>query len=218
MQGQIRIAIIQARPVQITENPTRTECSSKSDQHKSAPLTNRLTEIALGYQQMLAVDPQKPEALAGMSVVALVSKQTEAAIKMATAATVAAPRMGAAWVALGQALKAAERFDEAEHAYEQAIRLDGTDPLARMGLGELRIATSRLHEAVADFERALRRCPTMVPALLSLGNALAMLGRNADALERYEAALAIKPRLAEAEFAVGFALARLGRAEEAETR
>jgi tetratricopeptide (TPR) repeat protein len=192
--------------------------AAKPDEHKSAPLTHRLTEVALRYQQMLAVDPQKPEALTGMSLVALASRQTEAAVKMARAATAAAPRMGAAWVTLGQALKTAERFAEAEQAYDQAIRLDGMDPLARMALGELKIATGRAQEAIAEFERALARRPTLVPSLLGLGNALAFLGKNAEALVRYEAVLALQPRLAEAEFAAGFALARLGRVADAERR
>jgi tetratricopeptide (TPR) repeat protein len=221
VQGKARIATIGRAvraPLQTIDNSTQIESSAKTDEHNRGVLEGRLTEAALGYQQMLAVDPQKPEALAGMSLVALASRQTEAAVKMATAATLAAPRMGPAWVALGQALKAAERFAEAERAYEQAIRLDGMDPLARMGLGELRIAAGRPQEAIAEFERVLMRRPAQVAALLGLGNALAILGRNHEALVRYEAALAVRPRLAEAEFAAGFALARLGRTTEAETR
>ena len=66
----------------------------------------RLTEAALGYQQMLERNPCDVEALVGMSVVALASRQTEAAVKMATAGVAAAPKMGTAWVVLGQALKA----------------------------------------------------------------------------------------------------------------
>ncbi len=226
MQGKARTATIGRAPckphlqtpLQTIDDYAKIGSSAKTDERSGAPLMSRLTEVALGYQQMLAIDPQKPEALAGMSLVALASRQTEAAVKMATAATLAAPRMGPAWVALGQALKAAERFEESEQAYEQAIRLNGMDPLARMGLGELRIATGRPQESIAEFEQALRLRPTQVAALLGVGNALAILGRNHEALERYEAALAIKPRLAEAEFAAGFALARLGRAAEAETR
>ncbi|MGA2341228.1 MAG: hypothetical protein ABSF75_15140, partial [Terracidiphilus sp.] len=87
--------------------------------------TGRLTEIALCYQRALERDPQQPEALVGMSLVALSSRQTEAAVKMAEAGVAAAPTMGAAWVVLGQALKAAERMEEAERAYAGAIRLDG---------------------------------------------------------------------------------------------
>jgi tetratricopeptide (TPR) repeat protein len=124
--------------------------------------------------------------------------------------------MGAAWVVLGQALKAAARMEEAERAYAEAIRLDGMDALARMGLGELKIATGRPGEATREFELALQRRPAIVAAHLGLGNALALTGRNEAALERYEKALALRPRLPEGEFAVGFALARLGRTGEAE--
>ena len=184
----------------------------------TARRTGRLTEIALCYQRALERDPQQPEALLGMSLVALSSRQTEAAVKMAAAGVAAAPKMGAAWVVLGQALKAAERMEEAERAYAEAIRLDGMDPLARMGLGELKIACGRPRDAAREFELALERRPAMVAAHLGLGNALALAGRNEEAFERYEAALALRPHMPEGEFAAGFALARLGRTKEAETR
>ncbi len=179
-------------------------------------LTGHLTEVALGYQRMLEDNPCQPEALVGISLVALASRQPEAAVKMATAAVTAAPEMGTAWVALGQALMAAGRCDEAERAYEQAIRRDGMNALARMGLGELKIAAGHPEEAVREFDLALRRQPALAPAHLGLGNALAAMGHNEQALERYEQALALRPRLPEAEFAAGFVLARLGRLKEAE--
>jgi len=188
------------------------------DLQGSRNLTGRLTEVALAYQQVLARDPKNPEALVGMSLVALASLQTEAAVQMASAAVAVAPEMGAAWVALGQTLKAAARSDEAEQAYLQAISLDGMDALAHMGLGELKIVMRHPEEAVRQFEVALRRQPALIPAHLGLGNALALLGRNEQALQCYEQALALAPGLPEAEFAAGFALARLGRVKEAETR
>ena len=185
-------------------------------------LTGRLTEVAVGFQRVLAANPGNAEALVGMSLVALASGQTEAAVKMALAAVATAPRAtrlaGAAWVALGQAFKADARTEEAEGAYQQAIRLNGMDALARLGLGELRIATGRAEEAAREFELALVSQPLLVAAHLGLGNALALAGQNEEALARYERALALKPRLPEAEYAAGFALARLGRTKEAETR
>jgi tetratricopeptide (TPR) repeat protein len=184
----------------------------------TAGQTRRLAEIALCYQRALERNPKQPEALVGMSLVALSSRQTEAALKMAAAGVAAAPEMGAAWVVLGQALKAAERMEEAERAYAEAIRLDGMDALAWMGMGELKIATGRPGEAIREFELALQRRPALVAAHLGLGNALALTGQNEEALERYEAVLALRPRLPEGEFAAGFALARLGRTKEAETR
>jgi len=65
-------------------------------------------------------------------------------------------------------------MEEAEQAYAEAIRLDGVDPLARMGLGELRIACGRPRDAAREFELALERRPAMVAAHLGLGNALAL--------------------------------------------
>jgi len=188
------------------------------EKSREKELTGRLTEVALGYQRMLEENPCHPQALVGMTLVALASRQSEAAVKMARAALAAAPRMGAAWVALGQALKAAGRYEEAERAYQHALCLDGIDALARMGLGELMLATGRPQQAIREFELALGRKPAMAAAQMGLGNALAMLGRNDEALEHYKHALALKPRLPEAEFAVGFALSRLGRLKEAEAR
>jgi tetratricopeptide (TPR) repeat protein len=198
----------------------RTQASNvqQPGQQPAADLCSHLTEVARGYQLVLEKNPAQPAALVGMCLVALASRQTEAAVQMANAAVASAPEWVEAWVALGQALKAAARHEEAAKAYQRAIRLDGMNALAHMGLGELKIAVGRREEAVAEFELALTRCPALVGAHLGLGNALAALGRNEEALERYEAALALRPRLPEGEFAAGFALARLGRAREAETR
>ncbi len=174
--------------------------------------------IARGFQRILEQDPDRPEALVGMCLVALASRQTEAAVKMAFRAVDVVPGMAAAWVALGQALKAAARFDEAEQAYGQAIRLDAKSVPARIGMGELKIAQGHPDAALAEFEMVLKRRPAAIGAQLGLGNALALMGRNEEALARYETALTFRPRLPEAEFAAGFALARLGRMRDAERR
>jgi tetratricopeptide (TPR) repeat protein len=186
--------------------------------NKDEPLTGRLTEVALGYQRTLQLDPQNAEALLGMSLVALASGQTAEAVRMAEVGVAVAPEMGPAWVTLGQTLRAAGRYREAEAAYARAISMDGMDVLARMGMGELRLAEDRAEEALDEFRLALTRQPALVPALLGMGNARASQGKFAEALQQYEQALAIKPKLAEGEFAAGYALMRLGRYAEAERR
>jgi tetratricopeptide (TPR) repeat protein len=186
--------------------------------HSTGDWTERLTEVALGYQRMLSENPRQPEALVGITLVALASHQNEAAVKMARAAVAAAPRMVAARVALGQALKAANRPDVAEKAYLKALQFDGMDPLARMGLGELKLAAGRAEEAIREFQLALHRKPALVGARMGMGNAFACLGKNTEALDQYEKALALEPRLPEAEFAAGFVLARIGGMKLAETR
>ena len=185
---------------------------------RASGLAGHLSEIAHRYQRALEINPGHPEALIGMSLVALASRQTEAAVKMATAGVKAAPGLVTAWVTLGQALKAASQNVEAERAYTQALRLDGANALAHMGLGELKLANEQAEEAVQEFASALRRQPDLAGALLGMGNALALMERDAEALEKYEQALALRPRLPEAEFAAGFVLARMCRPAEAETR
>ena len=106
-------------------------------------LTGRLTEVALGYQRTLLENPCDAKALAGMSLVALASRQPQAAVRMAEAAVSAAPEMVAAWVTLGQAQRVSGQVEESERAYRQAIRLDGRNALALIGLGELKIASVR---------------------------------------------------------------------------
>ncbi len=199
----------------IRSEPKRSEAERRRPAGHSA---RRMLAIARGFQRILEQDPRRPEALVGMCLVALASRQTEAAAKMAFRAVDVAPGMAAAWVALGQALKAVERFADSEQAYTQAIRLDAKSAPARIGMGELKIAEGHPDEACAEFEMVLRRRPATIAAHLGLGNALALMGRNEEALARYETALAFRARLPEAEFAAGFVLARLGRVREAEKR
>lgn len=189
------------------------------EQNSSAPRrAPQFIQAALAYQRILATNPTHTPALIGMSLLALAGGQTEHAIRMASAALTANPRIASGWIALGQALKATGRFADAEQLYHQALRLGGANPLARMGLGELKLASGRAAEAIPDFEIAIRSKLSLACAHLGLGNALAILGNFNQALDHYRSALGIRPRYAEAEFAVGFALNRLGRTREAESR
>ena len=189
-----------------------------SDRSSSLGLSGRLQEVARRYQKILAANPRHAEALAGMSLIALASRQPDAAIRMAQAAVSVAPAMPALWVVLGQALRAAGQADAAREAYDSALHLDRMNALAHTGLGELSIAAGKLEEGLASFTRALEQNPSQLAARIGLGHALGCLDRFAEALAHYEQALAVNPRLPEAEFAAGYALARLNRADEAERR
>lgn len=179
-------------------------------------IQTNLQSLAAECQRALAVQPSHPAALIGMALVALASRQTEAAVRMAEAAATAAPGLGATWVVLGQAYKTASRTEAAEAAYCAALRLDGMNALAHMGLAELRLAMGQPEAALAEYDLALRRQPAMAAAHVGMGHALACTGRNQEALEHYELALHFAPRTAEAEFAAGFVLARMGHAQQAE--
>jgi tetratricopeptide (TPR) repeat protein len=177
-----------------------------------------MREVAQGYQKILARNPRNAEALAGMSLVALASRQADAAVRMAQAAVTVAPSMSHGWVVLGQALRAARQHDAARNAYGSALDLDPGNALAHTGMGELEIAAGKPEEALPHFTLALKHDSSLLAARMGLGHALGCLDRFAEALVHYEHALASTRRLPEGEFAAGFALARLGRADEAERR
>ncbi len=202
----------------IAQTQGRPPTDRRKDERRHQPLTGRLREVALRYQKILRQNPRHAEALAGMSLIALASRQKEAALNLAKAAVAAAPRMAAAWIVFGQTLRATHHAKEARQAYEAALRLDAKSSLARVGLGELKIAEGEPEAALADFEAALARDPNLMAARMGLGHALACLDRFAAALAHYETIIARYPLLPEAEFAAGFALVRLGRVEEAERR
>lgn len=179
------------------------------------PAAIRLQNMGELFQSVLAQNPRHPEALVGISLVALASGQAQSAAAMAQAAVVANPNLGSAWVTLGQALKAINRSDDAAHAYKKAIALDGMNASAHMGLGELFVSAGAAHNALDEFDLALRGNPTLAAARVGRGHALAWLGRNTEALACYEQALLFSPRMPETEFASAFVLARLSRQCEA---
>lgn len=178
----------------------------------------QLLALAAGYKQILDVNPSHPQALAGMSLVALASNQPEMAARMAEAATTVDPRMGPAWMALGQARKASRHYDTAEQAYRFAQTLPGMANLVGMALGELRIAQDRPTDAIVFYTEVAQRNPVHMAAHIGIGHALACQGKYHEALDQYDKCLTIQPSLAEAEFSAGFALARLNRPQEAEGR
>jgi tetratricopeptide (TPR) repeat protein len=198
-----------------TQQPPLQKPNQRANQ--APQFTTRLREVAQRYQQILAHNPRHAEALAGMSLIALASRQPDAAVRMAQAAVTVAPAMSHAWVVLGQALRAGQR-DAVRDAYDSALRLDSGNALAHTGLGELEIAAGKPEEALPHFTLALKRDPSLLAARMGLGHALGCLERFAEALVHYEQALACSRRLPEGEFAAGFALSRLGRMEEAERR
>ena len=177
---------------------------------------NSLLTQAKRFQQKLLRDPADPEALVAMSLIALASRQADAAVVTAQAATASAPEMLAAWVTLGHALRAQGNEIEAEAALNKALSLDGVSELALVALGEFRCAAGEADAAVEMIGRAVHYAPEKPSVHLAYGHALACAGRFEEALVAYLAASALAPKNAEAHFAAGYSLMRLYRVEDAE--
>ncbi len=108
------------------------------------------------------------------------------------------PMNGRAHNNLGKALVAANRLDEAQAHYEEAIRLQPGVPEPHYNLGLALARLNRRAEAINQYQEALRLQPDYAEAHNNLGNALLATGRREEAAAHYEEAVRLKPAFAEA--------------------
>lgn len=67
----------------------------------------------------------------------------------------ASPKTLKYWLISGHLLKAKARYAEAFAAYDEAVKLDATNPLGYLGRGSTALMINKNKDAEADFERAL---------------------------------------------------------------
>ena len=92
------------------------------------------------------------------------------------------------WIMLGRSYLTLERFDDAIDAYSRALKLDGDNLEATVGLGEaigMRAGGEITPQAAELFERAMTLAPHSPEALLYGGFAAAVRGNSALARSRW---------------------------------
>ena len=127
----------------------------------------------------------------------------EAAIAAVEAHLAAKPDDGQGWAVIAPVYMRLERYADAAHAYAEALRILGEDPLRRAAYGEALVAaaggvvTADAHKA---FDRALTEKPGQPEARYYLALAAEQDGKKADAIQDYQSLLAeFAPRGALAE-------------------
>ncbi len=125
------------------------------------------------------------------------------------------PYNARARVALGNALLARNRIDEAISAYREAVAIqpDFADGYCALGMGLAR--KGALEDSVAAYHESLRLNPNFAKAHYNLGNALNRLGKVAESIQSFRASLLIQPRFADAHCNLANALVTQGQLEEA---
>jgi Flp pilus assembly protein TadD len=115
--------------------------------------------------------------------------------------------LAATYANLGTAYRQRGADAQAQESYEQALRLDATQPNAYLGLGQLLEKQNKVDEAISNFSRSVQLRPTDKGFLL-LGQALERAGRRTEALAAYQQALKLSPDMAEAQHAVDSLIAK----------
>jgi len=167
------------------------------------------------YRQVLGFQPDHPESLHLLGVIALQRGRLQEAVTLISRAVKAKPRFADAHSNLGNALRELGRLDEAELSYRTAISLNSGFAMAHYNLGNVLMTGNRFEEAAKSFTAAVAGAPNLLEARINLGTALRELGRLDESERCYRQALAIRPDSAAALFNLGNTLLEKGNAAEA---
>jgi cytochrome c-type biogenesis protein CcmH len=155
-----------------------------------------LPAIAFPLYAFLGQPRMPDEPLASRNVQPQTNGEIEAAVAAVEARLIAKPDDGKGWAVIAPVYMRLERYADAAHAYAEALRLAGEDPLRRAAYGEALVAAAGgvvTEEARQAFDRALAERPGQPQARFYLALGAEQDGKKADAIRAYEALIADSP-------------------------
>jgi tetratricopeptide (TPR) repeat protein len=154
----------------------------------------RLAQAQAMYRQILAANPDHPDALHLLGVLAHQNNHHEAGEKLIRRAVELAPQAAPILTSHGHVLRALGRPADAEAAYRAALRVQPNAPEFHHHVGLALRDQGRLDDAEHSLRQALRLAGDLVSARLDLGNLLLHGSRPAEAEACLRAALRAAPQ------------------------
>lgn len=176
----------------------------------------RLEEAEALYRRVLQLQPEQPDALHLLGVLAFQGGRHDEAVARIRQALALRPRWAEAHNNLGLALQGQGRLEQAVTAYQQALQLNPALSDARVNLGVIFLEEGKTAEALAAFTDAVRLTPDSADAHYNLGNALSGLGRWSEAIAAYQRAIDLAPEYTEAHNNLGLVFHARKRYEDAQ--
>jgi tetratricopeptide (TPR) repeat protein len=192
--------------------PTTAEALTTAIAHHQA---GRLQAAEQTYRQILALQPDHPDAWHLLGLIAYQVGEQTIAIRYMTRAIELNPNVAAFHSNLGLSYRALGKLDEAAACWRRSLELEPDHAEAQNNLGNVLLEQGKPDEAVACLRRVLQRKPDYAEAHYNLGNALKNQEQHAEAVLCYRRALELKPDHAEAQNNLGVALKDLGKLDEA---
>ena len=155
-----------------------------------------LPAIAFPLYARLGQPMMPDEPLASRKVAPQSNGEIEAAVAAVEARLTAKPDDGKGWAVIAPVYMRLERYSDAAHAYAEALRILGEDPLRRAAYGEALVAAAGgvvTDEAREAFDRALAEQPGQPQARYYVALAAEQDGKKADAIRDYEQLAADSP-------------------------
>lgn len=142
----------------------------------------RHAEAEVEFRAHLERDPKSGGAMFGLAVILMSRKDSAAAVELLRKAVKAAPQNARIRGLLGQAYESVGKHEESARAYEEAARLDPTDPKPLVNGAAALMHLNRNAEAIAVLKRALTIAPGDPLALKDLVVATARVGTPEEAM------------------------------------
>ena len=177
--------------------------------------SGRLAEAEACYREILSVEPDHPEALHLLGVVAQQNGDYLEAERLIRSAIVRNPRAADYHNNLGNTHRLQGDLTRAISSYRQAIALEANQIEALHSLANSLADRGDFAEAEACFRDLLRLQPSFADAHYNFGNAKLNQGNVLTAIDCYRQAIALQPGCAAYHFNLAHALQRLGRLAEA---
>ena len=147
---------------------------------------NRLNQAEQSYLQVLKEQPQNPEALHGLGMLAQQTGNFQIAEKLFGNALSVQPKFLKALFSLGNLYQAQGQFPKAESAYRQALALKPDIATLYNNLGYALQEQGKLSEAIVSYQKALELDPNCTEADVNWGNVLHDQGKlSPDKLLQY---------------------------------
>jgi predicted O-linked N-acetylglucosamine transferase (SPINDLY family) len=175
----------------------------------------RFDEAENVYRQLLAQDPNFPDALHLLGVLLFQRGQHQPAIDLVRRAIAIYPNGAMYHSNLARILMAAKKVDEAIVENQRVVALQPDNAQAFNDLGTVLFTARRVQEAIAAYRRAVEIQPEFASAWSNLANSLHVSGQLSEALECCGKALLIQPNYVEAKGVLGNILCDLDRFDEA---
>lgn len=185
---------------------------------KSLVASGDLGRVERLVDEILALDPDNPGAIALRGTVAFQLGRRDSGIDALRSAVQRSPTVFEPWWNLATALHEAGRIDDAVAAYRSAVAIQPGSGGAWHGLGNALLARGDPKEAVVAFDRALKTARATPALLASIGAALDAAGEPARAERALAEAVARDPSLAAAWNKLGVLAEKAGRRPEARER
>ncbi len=174
-----------------------------------------LTEAEGLYREILRQEPEHPDALYFLGVLAHQAGRPEAALDLLARVGTHNKRNAFYHMTLGNIYRSLGRLDEAARALREALRIKPDFAEAHSNLGIVLQLGAHLSEAYEAYQRALRLRPESVADRINAGNILQEWGRLDEAAQFYQGALNLAPNSVEASNNLGNVLLAQGQYDQA---